>query len=100
MERKMTEQELIASLDEEKIQRQNKKISNTGNNINQMAVRINFTGNIYAEDLQESTEKFRNYGDYKYQFYQNYSINQFSTTLTEVKLETTSLLLASADNCG
>ena len=84
-------------LDEEKFQQQNKKISSIANNINQIATRVNSTGNFYTEDLQEIKEEIQELWRLQVSILSElHSINQFSTSLTEVKPETASLLLATA----
>ena len=82
-------------LDEEKFQQQNRQISGIANNINQIAVRVNSTGNLYAEDLQEIREELQELWQLQVSILSElHSINQFSTSLTETRPETASLLLA------
>lgn len=84
-------------LDEEKFQQQNRKISGITNNINQIATRVNSTENFYAEDLQEIKEEIQELWQLQISILSElHSINQFSTSLTETKPETASLLLATA----
>lgn len=82
-------------LDEEKIQQQSRQISGIATNINQIATRVNSTGNIYAEDLQEIREELQELWQLQVSILlELHSINQFSTSLTETRPETASLLLA------
>ncbi len=82
-------------LDEDKIIAQNRQISGIANNINQIATRVNSTGNIYAEDLQEIREEIQELWLLQVSILSElHSVNQFSTSLTETKPETASLLLA------
>ncbi len=84
-------------LDKEKIQQQNRQISGIANNINQIATRVNFTGNLYTEDLQKIREEIQQLWQLQISILSElHSINQFSTSLTETKPETASLLLAVA----
>lgn len=84
-------------IDEEKIRQQNRQISGIANNINQIATRVNSTGNIYTEDLQEIREEIQELWQLQVSILSElHSINQFSTSLTETKPETASLLLAAA----
>lgn len=84
-------------LDEDKIMAQNRQISGIASNINQIATRINSTSNIYAEDLQEIREEIQELWQLQVSTLSElHSINQFSTSLTETKPETASLLLATA----
>ena len=84
-------------LDEEKIQQQNRQISGIATNINQIATRVNSTKNLYAEDLQEIRRKIQELWQLQVSILSElHSINQFSTSLTETKPETASLLLATA----
>lgn len=84
-------------LDEKKIMTQNNQISGIANNINQIATRVNSTGNIYAEDLQEIREEIQELWLLQVSILSElHSVNQFSTSLTETKPETASLLLAMA----
>lgn len=82
-------------LDEEKIQQQNRQISGIATNINQIATRVNSTGNLYAEDFQEIREELQELWQLQvFILSELHSINQFSTSLTETRPETASLLLA------
>lgn len=82
-------------LDEEKFQRQNRQISGIATNINQIATRVNSTGNLYAEDLQEIRKELQELWQLQVSILSElHSINQFSTSLTETRPETASLLLA------
>ncbi|MDE6783856.1 MAG: MobC family plasmid mobilization relaxosome protein [Ruminococcus sp.] len=84
-------------LDEDKFMTQNRQISGIVNNINQIATRVNSTGNLYAEDLQEIREEIQELWRLQISILSElHSINQFSTSLTETKPETASLLLAVA----
>jgi len=84
-------------LDEEKIQQQNRQISGIANNINQIATRVNSTGNLYTEDLQEIREEIQQLWQLQVSILSElHSINPFSTSLTETKPETASLLLSAA----
>ncbi len=84
-------------LDEEKFQQQNRQISGIANNINQIAARVNSTGNLYAEDLREIKEEIQQLWQLQVSILSElHSINQFSISLTETKPETASLLLAVA----
>lgn len=84
-------------LDEEKIQQQNRQISVIATNINQITTRVNSTNNIYAEDLQEIREEIQELWQLQVSILSElHSINQFSTSLTEIRPETASLLLATA----
>ena len=84
-------------LDVDKFMRQNRQISGIVNNINQIATRVNSTGNLYAEDLQEIREEIQELWRLQISILSElHSINQFSTSLTETKPETASLLLATA----
>ena len=82
-------------LNEEKIQQQNRQIAGIATNINQIATRVNSTNNIYTEDLQEIKEEIQKLWQLQVSILSElHSINQFSTSLTETKPETASLLLA------
>lgn len=82
-------------LDEEKFQQQNRQISGIATNINQIATRVNSTGNLYADDLQEIRRKIQELWQLQVSILSElHSINQFSTSLTETKPETANLLLA------
>lgn len=84
-------------LDKEKIQQQNKQILGITNNINQIAIRVNSTGNIYEEDLQEIKEEIQHLWKLQISLLSElHSINQFSISLMETKPETACLLLATA----
>ena len=81
--------------DEDKFIEQNRQISGIASNINQIATRVNSTGNIYAEDLQEIMEEIQELWLLQVSILSElHSINQFSISLTKVKPETASLLLA------
>ncbi len=82
-------------LDEEKFQQQNRQIAGIATNINQIATRVNSTGNLYAEDLQEIRKELQELWQLQVSILSElHSINQFSTSLTETRPETASLLLA------
>ena len=82
-------------LDEEKFQQQNRQIAGIATNINQIATRVNSTGNLYAEDLQEIREELQELWQLQVSILSElHSVNQFSTSLTETRPETASLLLA------
>ena len=82
-------------LDEEKFQQHNRQISGIATNINQIATRVNSTGNLYTEDLQEIRRDIQELWQLQVSILSElHSINQFSTSLTETKTETASLLLA------
>ncbi len=84
-------------LDEDKFMTQNRQISGIANNINQIVTRVNSTGNLYAEDLQEIREEIQELWQLQVSILSElHSINQFSTSLTETKPETASLLLVVA----
>lgn len=51
--RKMLLNGIVLHFDENKAKTAFRLISNVANNINQIAVRVNSTGNIYAEDISE-----------------------------------------------
>lgn len=85
------------TIDEDKIMVQNRQISGIATNINQIATRVNSTGNLYAEDLQEIRRNIQGLWQLQVSILSElHSINQFSTSLTETRPETASLLLATA----
>lgn len=51
--RRMLLNGIILHFDETKAKKAFRLISNVANNINQIALRVNSTGNIYAEDISE-----------------------------------------------
>ena len=51
--RQMILEGMVISFSDEKINKMNQLIENIANNINQITVRVNSAGNIYADDIAE-----------------------------------------------